>query len=171
MLRWVGVLARLVVGVVWIVAGLIKLPRPESSVTAVRAYQLLPISTTNVVGHILPMLEVVVGACLVLGVLTRLVGAVSAVMQLAFVIGISSVWARGISINCGCFGNGGANPDAIGSYPWEIARDVGLLLLSLWLVWRPRTPYAVDNLLFPARPDTQRAGCAILEERDVQAEP
>jgi uncharacterized membrane protein YphA (DoxX/SURF4 family) len=150
MVRWFGVLARLIVGIVWIVAGAIKLPHPESSVTAIRAYQLLPLSTTNTVGHVLPMLEVVVGGCLVLGLLTRPVGAVSALMQIAFIVGIASVWSRGIAISCGCFGNGGPDPDAFSKYPWEIARDVGLLLLSLWLVWRPRTPYALDNVLFPS---------------------
>ncbi|MEP6814590.1 MAG: MauE/DoxX family redox-associated membrane protein [Marmoricola sp.] len=149
MLRWVGVVARLIVGSVWVVAGVIKLPHPESSVTAVRAYQLLPLSMTSAVGHLLPMLEIVVGGCLVLGVLTRFVACVSALMQLAFIIGIASVWSRGISINCGCFGNGGVDPNAIGRYPAEIARDAGLLLLSLWLVWRSRSPYAVDNVLFP----------------------
>ncbi|GGF57793.1 hypothetical protein GCM10011519_34610 [Marmoricola endophyticus] len=150
--RWFGLLARLVVGVVWIVAGAIKLPDPDSSVTAVRAYQLLPLSLTSPVGHALPILEVVVGLLLVLGLLTRPVGLLSALMQLAFIIGIASVWARGISINCGCFGDGGADPDAASSYPWEIARDVGLLLLSLWLVWRPRTQLSLDTLLFPERP-------------------
>lgn len=149
MAGWFGVLARLVVGGVWIVAGAIKLPDPDSSVTAVRAYQLLPLSATSLVGHVLPILEVVVGACLILGVVTRLAGGVSALLQVAFIIGIASVWVRGISINCGCFGDGGASADAISKYPYEIARDVGLLALSLWLVWRPRTPYAADNMLFP----------------------
>jgi len=74
---------------------------------------------------------------------------VSALLQVAFIIGIVSVWSRGIEINCGCFGNGGADPDAVSKYPWEIARDVGLLALSLLLVWRPRTHVAVDNVLFP----------------------
>ncbi len=164
MLRWFGVIARLIVGFVWIVAGVIKLPHPESSVTAVRAYQLLPLSTTGAVGHVLPMLELVVGVCLVLGLLTRPVGVVSALLQLAFVLGIASVWKRGILISCGCFGDGGADPAAIGKYPWEIARDVGLLLLSLWLVWRPRTPYAVDNLLFPARAEASQPD---LQESDA----
>jgi len=98
---------------------------------------------------VLPMLEIVVGACLVLGLLVRFTGAISALMQLAFIIGIISVWSRGIAINCGCFGSGGADPDAFGKYPWEIARDSGLLALSLLLAWRPRTPFAADNLLFP----------------------
>lgn len=150
MSRWFGTLARLVVGAVWIVAGIIKVPDPDASVTAVRAYQLLPLSIVSTVGHVLPILEVVVGVLLVLGVLTRPVGAVSALMQLAFIVGIASVWARGISINCGCFGDGGVDPDAASKYPWEIARDVGLMALSLWLVWRPRTAAAVDNILFPA---------------------
>ena len=150
MIRWLGVLARLVVGGVWLWAGFAKLPHPNASVSAVRAYQLLPAGLAETVGRVLPMLEIVVGACLVLGLLVRFIGGVSALMQVAFVIGIVSVWSRGIAIDCGCFGSGGADPDAFGKYPWEIARDVGLGALSLLLVWRPRTPFAVDNLLFPA---------------------
>jgi len=148
MVRWVGVGARLVVGGVWVYAGMLKLPHPDTSVSAVRAYQLLPTGMAETVGHVLPMLEIVVGGCLLVGLLTRFTGTVSALLQLAFIVGIVSVWARGIEINCGCFGNGGADPNAVSKYPWEIARDTGLLALSLLLVWRPRTPVAVDNLLF-----------------------
>jgi uncharacterized membrane protein YphA (DoxX/SURF4 family) len=153
MMRWVGVLARLVVGGVWLYAGALKLPHPDTSVSAVRAYQLLPTDLAETVGHVLPMLEIVVGGCLVLGLLVRFTGALSALMQVAFIIGIISVWSRGIAINCGCFGDGGADPDAFSKYPWEIARDTGLLALSLLLVWRPRTPVAVDNVLFPPLPE------------------
>jgi uncharacterized membrane protein YphA (DoxX/SURF4 family) len=153
MVRWFGVLARLVVGGVWLWAGLLKLPHPDTSVTAVRSYQLLPADLAESVGRVLPMLEIVVGGCLVLGLLLRFTGAVSALLQVAFIVGIVSVWSRGIAIDCGCFGNGGADPDAFSKYPWEIARDTGLLALSLLLVWRPRTPFALDNLLFPTTPD------------------
>ena len=62
-----------------------------------------------------------------------------------------SAWARGLSIECGCFGGGGGTlEDYAAKYPWEIARDVGLLLASAWLVYRPRSPWALDNQLFPA---------------------
>ena len=161
MLRWVGLASRLVVGGVWIWAGLLKLPDPEASVTAVRAYQLLPSAAADAVGRALPMVEVVVGVCLVLGLLTRISAAVSALLLLAFIFGIASVWARGISINCGCFGDGGHDPDAISRYPWEIARDVGLLAASLLVVWLRRTPFALDNVIFPDR----------TEDRDVDQEP
>jgi uncharacterized membrane protein YphA (DoxX/SURF4 family) len=151
MLRWAGLIARLVVGGIWIWAGAIKLPDPDAGISAVRAYQLLPLSVADGVGRFLPMLEVVIGVCLVLGLLTRLSAVVSALLQVAFIVGIISVWSRGIAISCGCFGDGGPDPDAFSKYPWEIARDVGLLALSLLVVWLRRTPYALDNLLFPDR--------------------
>ena len=146
-----GLLARVVVGVVWVVAGALKLPDPNENVRAVRAYRLLPESVVPVVGHGLPVLEILVGLCLLLGLLTRVAAVVSAVLLVAFVVGITSAWARGLSIDCGCFG-GGAGPaeNAQAEYPWDLARDLGLLLLSGWLLWRPRTPLAADNRLLPA---------------------
>jgi uncharacterized membrane protein YphA (DoxX/SURF4 family) len=149
--EWLGTAARLVTGGVWIWAGLLKLPHPDQSVLAVRAYQLLPGDSASPVGHLLPVLEIVVGTCLVLGVLTRVAGVVSGLLFLAFIVGITSVWARGINIDCGCFGGGGPDPHAASKYPWEIARDVGLLLLSAYLVRQRRTRLALDSLLFPER--------------------
>ncbi len=145
---WFGLLARLVTGGVWIVAGALKLPHPDESVRAVRAYELLPESIVPAVGYLLPVVEVVVGLCLVLGLLTRSMAVVSALLFVAFIIGIASAWARGLSIDCGCFGGGGQIPDAAEKYPGEIARDVSLLALSVWLVVRPRTRLALDSLLF-----------------------
>jgi uncharacterized membrane protein YphA (DoxX/SURF4 family) len=147
---WFGVLARLVVGGVWIAAGLLKIPDPTENVRAVRAYQLLPESVVPVLGHLLPVLEILVGVCLVLGMLTSLSGVYSAIMLVAFIVGISSAWARGLEIECGCFGGGGGPAEgASAKYPWEIARDLGLLFLSAWLIWRPRTPFSLDNRLLP----------------------
>ena len=71
MKQWIGLLARLVTGGVWIVAGALKLPDPVESVRAVRAYDLLPESIVPTVGYALPVVEVVVGVCLVLGLMTR----------------------------------------------------------------------------------------------------
>ncbi len=148
MKEWFGLLARLVTGGVWLVAGAIKLPDPAASVRAVRAYDLLPEAIVPAVGHLLPIVEVLVGLCLVLGVLTRASAALSALLFVAFIIGIASAWTRGLQIDCGCFGGGGFDADAEAKYPWDIARDVGLLALSLWLLWFPRTRFALDTLIF-----------------------
>lgn len=157
---WVTFAARLLVGGVWLVAGLLKLPDLPSSVRAVRAYQLLPEAVVPAVGYALPILEVVVGLMLLVGLMVRGAAVVSGVLFVAFIVGISAAWARGLQIDCGCFGGGGYNANATDEYPWEIARDLGLLLASAWLVWRPRSPWAVDNRLLydDARPERSLTG-------------
>ena len=114
----------------------------------VRAYRILPESMVPTVGHALPAVELLVGLLLVLGLVTRYAAVVAALFFLAFIIAIASVWARGLEINCGCFGHGGVPANPQRQYAIDIARDVGLLLLSVWLVIWPRTRLALDNLLF-----------------------
>lgn len=145
---WAGLVARMVVGGVWIVAGWLKIPDPAESVRAVRAYDLLPEAIVPTVGYMLPALELIVGVLLVVGLGTRLVASISAVLQVAFIVGIGSAWARGLQIECGCFGGGGVTvEDATAAYPWDIARDVGLFALSAALVVWPRTALSVDDAL------------------------
>lgn len=150
-LAWVGLAARLVAGGVWIVAGGLKITEPDASIAAVRAYQLLPSSLAEIVGLALPAVELVVGLALVLGVFARGAAVISALLFAAFIVGIASVWARGIEIDCGCFGGGGFDPDAASKYPVDIARDLALLAASAWLVWRPRTRLGLDRLIFDDR--------------------
>ena len=144
----IGLLARLILGGVVLVAGLLKVARPEVSARAVQAYQLLPFDLATYVGYGLPVLEVVLGALLVLGLFTRTSAAVSGVLLVAFIIGIASAWARGLSIDCGCFGEGGTIDPSRTRYLEEILRDVGLVLCAAWLVIRPRTAYSLERTLF-----------------------
>jgi len=147
-----AVVARLVTGGVWIWAGAAKLAEPYAAVLAVRAYQLLPGGLADTVGHLLPTFEIVVGAALVLGLLTRGAAVISGLLFLAFIVGISSVWARGLQIDCGCFGGGGFDPNATSEYPWEIARDAALLLASVFLVFVRDAGPGLDRPLFRRTP-------------------
>jgi uncharacterized membrane protein YphA (DoxX/SURF4 family) len=147
--QWIGVVARLVVGVVDLAAGVAKFPDPAANVRQVRAFQILPEAVVPTVGHALPTVEIIVGAVLVLGLLTRAFAVIGGLFFVAFIIGIAAAWARGLEINCGCFGSRGVPANPQRQYALDIARDVGLLLCCLWLVVRPRTRLALDNLLFP----------------------
>ncbi|MEP6666349.1 MAG: MauE/DoxX family redox-associated membrane protein [Nocardioidaceae bacterium] len=96
---WLSVLARLLVGGVWLLAGALKLADPAVSVRAVRAYQLLPESIVPATGRGLPVLEICVGPLLLAGLATRVAAALSAVLLVAFIVGISAAWARGLQID------------------------------------------------------------------------
>jgi uncharacterized membrane protein YphA (DoxX/SURF4 family) len=147
--QWVGLVARLVVGGTLLAAGLSKFSDPAGNVRAVRAYDLLPEVVVPTVGHALPTVEIVIGLFLIVGLLTRVFAALAGLFFLAFIIGIASAWARGLEINCGCFGSSGVPANPQRQYAIDIARDLGLLALSAWLVIWPRTRLALDNLLFP----------------------
>jgi uncharacterized membrane protein YphA (DoxX/SURF4 family) len=142
---WFSTAARLVLGGVFLVAGALKVIDPQSSVGAVRAYRLLPSSLTTIVGWGLPFAEIALGLLLLAGIATRLVAAASAVLLLVFIAAVISAAARGLSIDCGCFGGGGDVAPGQTAYGVEIIRDVGLLLLAVWLVWQPRSRLTLDR--------------------------
>jgi hypothetical protein len=64
-----------------------------------------------------------------------------------YIAGVAQSWARGLTIDCGCFGGGGQVAAGQTQYPQEILRDTGFLLLAVWLVVRPRSLFSMDGLL------------------------
>ncbi|KNX37278.1 MauE/DoxX family redox-associated membrane protein [Luteipulveratus halotolerans] len=145
---WVGLLARLLLGGVLLVAGLLKITALGSSRTATRAYELMPVDVANFVGTLLPIAEIVLGLLLILGLLTRGSALLGGLLMLAFIAGIASAWARGLTIDCGCFGGGGSVAANKTKYLQEIVRDAGLALCAAWLVVRPQSRWSLDGRLW-----------------------
>jgi uncharacterized membrane protein YphA (DoxX/SURF4 family) len=144
----VGLVVRLFLGAVLLYAGLVKVGHPLTAERAVQAYDIFPLGMGGLIGQALPFLEIVLGVLLLLGLFTRPVAAVAAVLMFAFIVGIAQAWARGLTIDCGCFGGGGQIGAAETRYPQEIARDVVFVIAGAWLVWRPRTLASLDRVLF-----------------------
>jgi uncharacterized membrane protein YphA (DoxX/SURF4 family) len=143
---------RVVLGAVFLVAGALKVPDPAAAVRAVRAYQLLPEPVVAPVAFGLPVLEIAVGLALVLGVFVRTAAIASAVLLFVFLVGVGSAWARGLQIDCGCFGNGGEVAAGDTAYPTEVLRDLALLLLALALALRPSSRLALGSRLLGPEP-------------------
>ena len=144
----VGLLARLIVGAVLIWAGALKVTSPAVSARAVNAFQILPYDVARYVGYALPLVELLIGLLLVIGLFTRVAAVVGGLLMVAFIIGIASAWARGLSIDCGCFGGGGTIAASQTQYPLDILRDLAVAACAAWLVVRPRTAYSLDRRLF-----------------------
>ncbi len=140
-----GVLARLGLAAVFLVSGWLKAADHRETVVAVRAYDLLPESMVTLVAATLPYLEIAVGVLLLFGLATRLAAVLAAVLMVVFIAAVISAAARGLSIDCGCFGGGGTVDAGQTAYAPEILRDVGFLVLALFLIYRPDTPLSVDR--------------------------
>ena len=124
-------------------AGLAKAFDRQGSILAVDAYDVLPEVLVRPVATILPWVEIGVAALLVLGLFVRFAGASTAVLAAVFLGAMAQAKARGLEIDCGCFGGGGAGE---GVTWWDIARDVLILLAGIYLAVRPRGPLQLDNL-------------------------
>ncbi len=127
------------------VAGAIKIPYPYKAAAAMRAYELLPNSLASFFGYILPWFEVGLGLLLILGVASRLSGLIGALLMILFIAAISSAWARGLTIDCGCFGGGGQVAAGETKYLQEIIRDIGLAIAGFYLYFQPYSRFALDN--------------------------
>ena len=142
---WFGLLARLILGGVLFAAGYLKIGTPDKSQMAVRAYEMLPISIANLLGLVLPFVEVVIGALLILGSLTRFMAVLGGFTMIVFIIAIAQAWARGLNIYCGCFGGGGSVAPGETKYLQEILRDIGLVFLAAYLIRYPSTKFSLDK--------------------------
>ena len=137
--------SRLILAAVFAWSGLSKMADPDAAVRAVRAYQLLPEGLVKLFAWGLPFVELAVAVLLLTGIATRVTAVVASGLLLMFMFSIASAWARGLQIDCGCFGGGGpAHADAA-KYVSELARDFGLLVLAAWLVWRPASRLALTT--------------------------
>lgn len=125
-LRWT---VRLFVAGVFLYAGLPKIVAPYDFALALFRYRLLPDGGINAAALLMPWMEVCAALALLhprwraAGTLwlTLLLGAATAAVAIAL--------SRGLDIDCGCFTlQPGRSP--IG--PWTIARNLGLIALTLW---------------------------------------
>lgn len=143
---WAGLAARVGLAGVLLVAGLLKITDLTATVQNVLAYELFPYDLARVIAITLPVVEITLGLLLLTGLLTRPAAVAAGVLLLIFMAGIVSAWARGLSIDCGCFSKGGQIDADQTTYGLDLARDVFFLSLAVWLTVRPRTPFSLDNL-------------------------
>ena len=142
---WLTLIARLVLGGVLLAAGGLKIANLQKSAMSVRAYELLPVGLANFLGYVLPWVEIGMGLLLIVGVAVSIVGLLGALTMFAFVIAIAQAWARGLSIDCGCFGGGGQVDPEDTKYLSTILRDIGFLLLGVYLYYFPKGKFGIEK--------------------------
>jgi len=146
----VTLLARLILGGVLLAAGGLKVFKPTDSANAVAAYKLMPTEIAHLIGYALPWLEVAIGLLLIVGFMVRPAAVFSGLIMVVFIGAIASVWARGMLIDCGCFGGGGEIDPSLASevrmnYFIEIMRDLGLALAALYLYFFPYGKLSIEK--------------------------
>lgn len=139
----VAFLGRLVLGVVFVVAGAAKLREPERFERALRAYELASDRVVRTVARALPPIELVSGALLLLGLITRPAAVFTVALLVSFTVVMIMQLVRGRSVDCGCFGSIGMH-----RITWvAVARNLSLAALAALVAVHPFTAMAIDQLI------------------------
>jgi uncharacterized membrane protein YphA (DoxX/SURF4 family) len=157
---YLTLVSRLVLGVIFFLAGLVKLGIPDSMAASINSYEMpLPKLLVDAMAVGLPPVEMGLGLFLLLGLFLRPMAILSGALNIIFLIAMIQAAARGLSPDCGCFA--GAQDTPVGqailkAFPpfaafmnepvgvGSILRDTVFLLMSVHLFLVP-TIFGLDN--------------------------
>lgn len=126
--RYAVVLLRLLLGAVFVYAAYMKLRDPWTLFAmSIDGYKLLPEWGVITLARTLPWFELVLGLALISGLALRYASVAGAGLLGVFFVIMAISYARGMAIECGCFGPG----EALG--PKTLLRDGTLVLLAIAL--------------------------------------
>lgn len=148
-----AVVCRLILALIFVVAGGSKLAQPWTFVHTVEGYRMLPAVVTRPFALALPWIEVLIGLYLLAGLFSRITAATTGMLLALFSIALLVQLVRGHAGNCGCVP--GLNNPLVTAFVggssigwWDVIRDLLLLLLALVVFLAPRPPLlAVDAWL------------------------
>ena len=126
--------SQLLIGGLFCAAALAKLGDLHAFAEQIHNFRLLPWGLENPSAIVLPWIELIAGLALVLGLRARSGGLVAAVLMAAFTLAVLIAMARGLDIECGCFGTGDATRVGL----LKVLENVGMLALALLASLRPR---------------------------------
>jgi uncharacterized membrane protein YphA (DoxX/SURF4 family) len=157
---WAGLATRLVAGGIWLTAGVAKIADLEQFRSQVHAYALLPGALEAPFAYAIPFVEVALGLYLAVGLLIRPAAVLGCLLMVVFIAAMAQAWARGLSLDCGCFGTLAEHKVGL----WTVLRDAAFGVPSLALAIRPARFGSLDRRLFGRGRDRQ-----ISDERSTLA--
>ena len=129
--RLMGLVARLLLGSIFIYASYHKIIAPDEFAKIVYGYDLFPSETINLIAIIIPFAELISGMALIIGIYTRPAAIILIGMLTAFVIAISINIIRGHEFDCGCFSSD--TSQAVNSAWQTLGRDMIFMMLGIYI--------------------------------------
>jgi hypothetical protein len=132
----VKLLCQILLGGIFIYAGLGKILHPSSFAEIVENYRILPGILVNPVARILPWIEFIFGLLLVLGFSKRFSAGILSFLLLVFIAALGFNLIRGFNVNCGClFQNQPADASSSTGMVISIIRDFLLLIPGIIIIF------------------------------------
>jgi len=143
--RYLSFVFRIGLGVVFIISGAGKLPELAAFIEQVEEANILPHALAQVYGTALPYVEIVIGALLILGLLSRFAAGIGGLAVLSFIIGNSTRLYRGLYGECGCFGSIASLQFSTGE---ALIMDCVLLIMAIQILTHKGEFLSLDSMIF-----------------------
>lgn len=138
--KLIGLVCRIVLGFVFIYAGIGKIVEPNVFAKEIMNYRILPEIIAKIAAITIPWIELFIGILLLFGVKTKTSSILSAGLLTIFTFGVLSAMIRGLNINCGCFSQ---HIEYVG---WKkVVENFALILISIYLAIFPISYFSFDN--------------------------
>jgi uncharacterized membrane protein YphA (DoxX/SURF4 family) len=132
---------RIALGLTFVVAGGLKIGHADVFASQIAGFELLPQALVAPLALLLPFVEVLVGAYLIIGLFTRAAAVAAAILLAVFDTAIALAVVRGLHASCGCFG-----PADQTTTSWaEVARDAAIVVVAVVIAWRAPGALALDR--------------------------
>jgi putative oxidoreductase len=142
--NYIVLLARIVLGVLFIVASFDKVSDPAAFAVSIDSYKLFPHNASLVAATVLPWMELICGALLVLGVFHRGAGFLLFGLLVVFTVAVVSALVRDLDISCGCFTQ---DPNAAKIGWQKILENLGLIGLSILVTLSRNSWLSIENVM------------------------
>jgi uncharacterized membrane protein YphA (DoxX/SURF4 family) len=130
-----ALLFRLILGALFLYAGIPKIADPHGFAQAVYNYRLLPGYLIAPAAIVLPFIEVLIGASLLLGIFTQGGALVVSGLLVVFLCALGISLLRGLDISCGCFSTSSSSR----TIAWiDLIRNTVLLGMGLYVFFLQR---------------------------------
>ena len=142
MKRAVAFAIRLLLGALFLAAGLSKVGQPLQTLAAVYSYQIvLPDLLAEAIAYALPWVEILLGLALLSGWWLPVTVAGTSVVLVVFTVLTAQAWWRELPIDCGCIDLGALHPAlaVLGTPGGATLRNLVLLALCGLLLWCHRS--------------------------------
>lgn len=100
--KYLQIILRLILGGVYVYVAWNKLINTEEFAKAIKNYEMLPLQAINIIAITLPYIELFAGLFLIFGFYQKGSSAILGITLLVFIIALTSAYARGLNIDCGC---------------------------------------------------------------------
>jgi len=139
--KYVQIALQIIIGAVFLYASYNKLFDQEGFSKSVYAYKFVPDFMVNILAIIVPPLEFIAGLLLMFGLFRKGSALVIITLLVVFLIALVQAYARGLDIDCGCFGSDPAAKTTQGDILMRIFQDILLLAGAIIIFKFSRSKY------------------------------